>query len=123
MKKIALATNGSTISVWGSGNQSRSFLHVKDACNAIEKLINYQYNPPEVIQISSLHSTSIKTLAEKCVQISNKSIKINFDTNKPTGDYGRAADLTLLKEVFNWVPSIALEEGLSELYRWISDEL
>ncbi len=110
------------MNVWGSGEQGRAFIHVNDIVDALvlalEKGWGHGY-----IQIGPSHCTSIKEIAHKIIEISDKDITPFFDTSKPEGDKARCADYTKAKEVLGWQPKCSLDEGLRECYTWIDKQI
>ncbi len=108
--------------VWGSGLQSRAFLHVDDIVEAfllaLEKGWGHGY-----IQIGPDYCTSIKEIAEKVVEESGKNIDIFYDTTKPEGDKARFADYSKAKRVLGWSPTVDLASGLKESYQWIEKSI
>lgn len=108
--------------VWGSGQQSRAFIHVSDIIEAfilaLDKGWGHGY-----IQIGPDYCTTIKEIAEKIVNISNKDIQPFYDISKPEGDKARFADYSKAKNILGWSPKISLEESLLESYNWIKNEI
>lgn len=100
--------------IWGSGNQTRAFLHARDAALGM-KLIVEKATTPDPINIGHDEEVSIRNLAEKIIEISGSKAALEFDTSKPDGYPRRGADPTRLREVTGWVPSTSLEEGLKEM--------
>jgi len=87
----AIRFPGEDFIVWGSGKQSRAFIHVDDIVNSL--ILGLQNGLGKgYIQIGPDYSTSIAELASLIVKISGKNIKIVFDTSKPEGDKARAAN-------------------------------
>ena len=105
--------------IWGSGNQSRAFIHVNDVADGILLALKKGLGHSE-IQLGPSYATSIREVAELVVKISGKNIPIKFDTSKPEGDKARCADYSKAKTILGWEPSTSLEEGISELYAWVS---
>lgn len=103
--------------IWGDGSQSRSFIYVSDAVDALlvaaEKGINQ--GP---IQIGTDKKTTIEEIADKVIEISGKDIMKEHDLTKPVGDFGRAGDCSKAKKILKWEPKVSLEEGLTETYEW-----
>ncbi|MFA5079993.1 MAG: NAD-dependent dehydratase, partial [Dehalococcoidia bacterium] len=64
---------------------------------------------------------TIDELAGITIRISGKNIQIKHDLSRPQGVRGRNADLTLVKKVLNWEPSISLEEGMKRTYDWAKE--
>ncbi len=108
--------------VWGSGQQGRAFVHVNDVVDALVLAMEKGLGKG-LIQIGPDVCTSIKDIAETIVEISDKPIKIQYDTTKPEGDRGRCADYTRAKEILEWRPNTNLHSGLAELYKWISERI
>jgi len=99
--------------VWGSGNQTRSFLHVRDAATGM-MLIAERASTPDPINIGIDVEISIRALIDLIVKLSGRTPRLTFDTSKPDGYARRCADPTRLRAVTGWVPSTPLEEGLKE---------
>jgi len=114
--------NGEKLVVWGSGQQGRAFIYVADIVNAFVKAIKAEEKLPPIIQIGPDYCTSIKELAETIIEISGKSVEIDFDLTKPEGDRGRYADYSLAQSVLGWEPKHLLKEGLALTYKWIKKE-
>lgn len=118
INRIINAEDGDHIKVWGTGEQGRAFVHVDDVVKALCLALNNSDLPSE-IQIGPSTCTSIKELVENLITISGKELYIDFDTTKPEGDKGRAADYTRAKNFLGWEPSVNLSDGLSRTYKWI----
>jgi nucleoside-diphosphate-sugar epimerase len=65
---------------------------------------------------------SINELAAIIMSIAGKTLSVEH-VEGPEGVRGRNSDNTRLREVLGWEPSIDLEEGLAETYRWIEKQL
>lgn len=108
--------------VWGSGAQGRSFVHVRDAVDALALMMSKGLGNG-AIQIGTNYCTSIRQLAERIVEISGKRIDIQYDPTKPEGDKGRCGDCSKAEGILGWRPKVALEDGLAETYSWIEARL
>lgn len=100
--------------VWGSGNQTRAFLHARDVAKAMtlvaEKATSY-----DPINIGHESEVSIRCLAELILEITGSKAELKFDTLKPDGYPRRAADSTFLRQVIGWVPKTPLADGIKEM--------
>ena len=121
--KTLTQPSNESIVVWGSGKQSRAFIHVDDVCDAIIKTLDCNEKLPEFVQIGPDNPITIGDLAELIIQKSNISRKIDYDITKPTGDFGRGCSSDLAKSLLNWKPKIKIEEGIQNLVEWMSNEL
>ena len=106
------------IEIWGSGNQSRDFIYIKDAVRAMDMILNN--DKYDTVNVASGVETSIKTLAETLKKISGFKGKLWYNTNRPEGILNRSIDNSRLKEL-GWEPKYTLEEALTETYRWYYD--
>lgn len=100
--------------VWGSGNQTRSFIHGKDIargmCSLVEKRI---IDKP--VNIGSGREIPMLNLVAMMQNLAGTSKKVVCDTSKPEGATRKACDYTLLKQLTGFEPEISFEEGLEEI--------
>ena len=108
--------------VWGSGNQRRAFVHVSDVVDALELVLQKGMNKG-AIQIGPSESVSIKEIANQIIKISNKSIKVRYDIDRPEGDMDRAANWEKARKVLGWSPKIMMRDGLEDTYAWVTRKL
>jgi GDP-D-mannose 3',5'-epimerase len=117
----AIESTGS-IEVWGSGNQSRAFIHVRDVIDAII-LARDKGRGKGLIQIGPDFSLTIREIAEIIVKISGKDLRLSFDTSRPEGDFSRHADFSKAKSVLGWNPKVDITSGIMDMYTWILDRI
>jgi nucleoside-diphosphate-sugar epimerase len=120
-RKVALASDGDEIEVWGDGQQTRSYCFVTDCVGGIYRLMNSDFHEP--LNIGQDRLVTINELVRIVAKIARKRIRTRHDLTKPQGVRGRNADLTLMKTVLKWQPEISLEKGLELTYRWIEGQL
>lgn len=108
--------------IWGSGKQSRAFVHVKDVVNALILILEKGLSESP-IQIGPDFSTTIKDIAELIIRTSGKDIEIQYDLDKPEGDKGRCANYAKAKNILGWEPKVTFEIGLKEMYNWILQDI
>lgn len=119
-RKAAMAKDGDSIEIWGSGQQTRSFLYIDECLQGIEKLMASDYSGP--INIGSDELISINDLAKMVIEVSGKKLSIkNVPGN--VGVMGRNSDNTLIKDVLNWRPSQPLRSGIEKLYSWVNKQI
>ena len=119
-RKVAETPDGGSFEVWGDGQQTRSFLHVSECLEAIERLM--LSNVSEPINIGSAEMISINNLAQMVIDISGKTLSI---VNKPgpEGVRGRSSDNNLIYEKLGWKPSGDLIDGITPTYEWIKSQV
>jgi GDP-D-mannose 3',5'-epimerase len=120
-RKVALASDGGDIEVWGDGEQTRSFMYVDDCVEGMLRLMASDYREP--LNLGTDRLISINALVDLVGEIAGKRLVKRHDHTKPQGVRGRNSDNTRLAKVLGWEPSIALEAGLQTTYKWIENEL
>ncbi len=116
-RKVAESTDPGTITIWGDGEQTRSYCYIDDAVRGTIALMNSDFCKP--INIGSERLVSIRDLSDMIINISGKKIEKKYDLSAPQGVRGRNADITLARKVLGWEPRVDIEEGLSKTYGWI----
>jgi nucleoside-diphosphate-sugar epimerase len=120
-RKVALATDGDEIEVWGDGQQTRSYCYVSDCVEGIYRLMRSDHHEP--INLGQDRMVTVDELVEMVAILAGKTIKKRHDLTKPQGVRGRNADLTLMRSVLGWEPQVSLEQGLAATYSWIKEQL
>lgn len=119
-RKVAEATDGGSIEIWGDGLQTRSFLYIAECIEGVMKLVNSDFIGP--VNIGSEEMITINDLAHLVSKISGKNISIR-NIDGPTGVRGRNSDNKLIAEKLGWKPSGPLVAGLIKTYQWIADQV
>ena len=116
------SSNEIVLTLWGSGEVFREFLHVDDMAEAcIHVMQNVSANELYInlnqthINIGTGKDISIKNLAGIIKSIVGFKGLINWDTTKPDGTYKKQLDVSLLKGL-NWQYKIKLEEGIQQVF-------
>ena len=120
-RKVALATDGDEIEVWGDGQQTRSYCYVSDCVEGIYRLMHSDHHEP--INLGQDRMVTVDELVDMVATVAGKTIKKRHDLTKPQGVRGRNADLTLMRSVLGWEPQVSLEQGLAATYSWIKEQL
>jgi nucleoside-diphosphate-sugar epimerase len=109
------------IEIWGSGEQTRSFMYIDDCLYGTQRLLNSDFIEP--INIGSNELVSINQLVDIVEDIAGVKLKRNYNLSAPKGVNGRNSDNTLIQRVFGWQPATRLRDGIAKTYRWIYDEM
>ena len=130
-RKVAESKDGDVIEVWGTGQQTRSFLYVDECVEAVLRLMNSEFTGP--VNIGSEEMVTINQLAEMAIKISGKNLAIkNIDGEEfvekygfkcPLGVKGRNSDNRLYKEKIGWEVNQPLLVGLTKTYNWIQTKV
>ena len=121
-KVIEAKLSGSgQIEIWGDGNQTRSFMYIDDCVTGSRIILDSDETEP--LNLGSDRLVSINQLVDIVEAIGGVKLKRVYNLSAPKGVRGRNSDNTLIKERLQWAPSITLEDGLEQTYRWIYDQM
>ncbi len=113
------ALHDSEIHVFGTGNETRDYIHIKDVCHAIYLLISSKKTLPPEINIANGVQISVKTIVNEIKEALNCNKKIVFSEHNRTGDplYWQA-DITVLQQ-FGYKQTVSLKDGVKEYIEWL----
>ena len=110
----------SEIEIWGSGEQTRSFMYIDDCLKGIDLIM--ESDILEAINLGSSEAVTINRLVDLAEEIGGIRLKRKYDLSAPKGVNGRNSDNTRIQQLLNWEPNTALRDGLEKTYRWIYDQ-
>ena len=119
-RKVAMASNGGLIDVWGTGGQTRSFLFIDECVEGTVRLMRSDYNNP--VNIGSDEAITVNQLTKMIIDMSGKELTIN-NISGPVGVNGRNSDNNLIYKTLNWKPTQPLIIGIQATYNWISSRV
>jgi len=108
--------NKKEVTLWGTGEVYREFLHVDDMADACVFLMQ-KYKSSEIINIGTGQDLKIKELAQLIKKIVGFKGKIVWDKTKPNGTPKKQLNVSKLFKL-GWQPKISLEEGIASEYKW-----
>jgi GDP-D-mannose 3', 5'-epimerase len=108
------------IEIWGSGDQTRSFMYIDDCIKGIDMIS--RSNILEPINLGSSEAVTINQLVDIVENIAGLTLKRNYDLSAPKGVNGRNSDNTLIQRYLKWEPDTTLRAGLEKTYAWIYDQ-
>ena len=112
----AKINKNSSVTLWGTGNPLREFLHVNDLAKAcIHFMLSYNEKSP--VNIGTGKDISIYKLATEIKKIVGFEGEILWDKNKPDGTSRKLLDVTKAKQS-GWESSITLLDGIRMTYDW-----
>ena len=103
------------IEIWGSGEQTRSFMFIDDSLDGSIMLMESDFFEP--INIGSSDMVSINKLVDIVEQIAGVKLRRRYNLDAPKGVNGRNSDNTLILQQFNWEPSVPLADGMEKTTR------
>jgi nucleoside-diphosphate-sugar epimerase len=122
-RKVAEAVRDGkgSITIWGDGTATRSFLYVDDFVEGLIRIAESDYDQP--VNLGSEEVVSIKELADLVCEAAGVSLDYEYELDAPRGVQGRNSDNTLLKKVTGWEPPTSLVEGIPRLYDWVQQQV
>lgn len=124
VKMIVEALSNRNISIYGNGEQLRSFCWVGDVVDALIRLMN---RLPDVkiptVNIGSNHEITIRALAEKIIDLTASRSKIDHVRARDDDPRHKSPDITRAREMLGWQPSTTLDEGLRRTISYVEHEL
>ncbi|CAM1340819.1 UDP-glucuronic acid decarboxylase family protein [Tenacibaculum amylolyticum] len=121
---IVQALKGEDITIYGEGNQTRSFQYVDDLIEGMIRMMNTDDTVTGPINIGNPGEFSILNLAEKIIEITNSKSKLIFKPLPEDDPMQRKPDISLAKKTLNnWEPKVSLDEGLLKVIEYFKGEI
>ena len=111
---IVQALKNEPITIYGDGNQSRSFCYVSDLVEGIYKLLMKKESVDSPINLGNPNEFTIKQLAEAIIKITNSQSKLINNPLPQDDPKQRRPDISLASKLLNWQPTVQLEEGIGK---------
>lgn len=118
----AKETGDFNITIWGDGNQTRSFMYIDDCVLGIDMITHCDDLIAIPINLGSSYLVSINDLVTIIEAIADIKLERHYDLTAPKGVAGRNSDNTFIQEMLSWEPSIPLREGMAKTYKWIEEQ-
>ena len=118
---IMQALQNKPITIYGNGEQTRSFQYVSDLVDGLIKLMNSNYSYP--VNIGNPDEYSIKQFAVEIKRLVGSRSDIVHLPRTKDDPSKRKPDISLAKKVLNWSPQVSVDEGLKNTIHYFSDEL
>lgn len=107
---IVQSLNGEAITIYGRGDQTRSFCYVSDTVAALIRMMNQDHRGP--VNIGNPNETTVLHLAEMIRELTESKSALVFEHLPVDDPRRRCPDIKLAQKLLNWTPDIGLEEGL-----------
>ncbi len=120
---IVQALKGENITVYGNGEQTRSFQYVDDLIEGVIRLMNSREDFLGPVNIGNPGEFTIMELAEKVINMTGSKSKIIFEPLPEDDPLQRKPDISLAKEELKWEPKIPLDEGLKKTITYFDNLL
>lgn len=111
------------ITLFGDGQQTRSFCYVSDLIDGFVKLSQSQDSFQGPVNIGNPHEFTVLHLAETIKKLTNSKSKITFVDLPQDDPRQRRPDITLAKNELGWEPIVNVEEGLKRTISYFEERL
>ncbi|MDF1513703.1 MAG: NAD-dependent epimerase/dehydratase family protein [Anaerolineae bacterium] len=115
-------TGDLNITIWGDGNQTRSFMYIDDCVQGIDMITHCDELIATPINLGSSFLVSINELVSIIEDIAGVKLERHYDLSAPKGVAGRNSDNTFIQQVLGWEPDLPLRAGMERTYRWIEEQ-
>ncbi len=113
---IGQALRGEDLTVFGDGNQTRSFCYMDDLIEGIYRLLLSDYVYP--VNIGNPNEITIKDFAEEILALTGANQKVIYKPLPKDDPKQRQPDITKARELLNWEPKVDRKEGLEKTYAY-----
>ena len=118
---IIQALKGEPLSIYGKGDQTRSFCYVDDLIEGMIRLMNSDFSQP--INIGNPDEYSIKEIAELIIKKINPELKLIYKDLPKDDPLKRKPQIKLAELHLDWKPNISLSEGLNKTIEFFRNSL
>jgi UDP-glucuronate decarboxylase len=117
---IVQALKGEDITIYGDGQQTRSFCYVDDLVEAMIRMMNSPTDFTGPVNIGNPGEFTMLELAEKVIQLTGAKSRLVFKPLPSDDPRQRQPDISLARSRLDWEPKVGLEDGLKETIAYFS---
>jgi len=118
---IMQALRGEPLTVYGEGQQTRSFQYVDDLVAGLNKLLHANYHLP--VNIGNPNEMTVLEFAKKIIELTGSRSTIIFKPLPEDDPQVRQPDISKAKELLGWEPKVNLELGLQKTIEYFRSKL
>lgn len=118
---IIQALKNKNLSIYGLGNQTRSFCFVDDLIDGIIRFMENTKSFTGPLNLGNNYEMSIKDIAQKIIILSNSKSSISYTEALSDDPMQRKPDLTQAKKVINWNPQTSIDQGLLSTIKYFKN--
>ena len=117
---IVQALKGEDISVYGKGEQTRSFCFISDMISGLVAMMN-QKGLVGPVNLGNPNEFTILSLASQIIELTGSESRVIFKSLPSDDPTRRQPDISLAKTKLGWAPKVELEEGLTKTIRYFQE--
>ncbi len=118
---IIQALRNESITIYGDGNQTRSFCYVDDLVEGITRLMNTDKNATDPVNLGNPVEVSIAELANRIIDLTGSRSKLVFQPLPQDDPKQRCPDISRAKKLLGWKPTVDLDQGLTRTIAYFDD--
>ncbi len=118
---MSQALAGEDVTIFGSGQQTRSFCYVTDLVDGIIRLLNSDLNDP--VNIGNPQEMTIEEIARLIIRLIGSNSKIVYRPLPEDDPKVRQPDITRARTLLGWEPKVPLEEGLTKTLEYFRKKI
>jgi dTDP-glucose 4,6-dehydratase len=118
---IMQALKGEPLTVYGQGQQTRSFQYIDDLVDGINKLLEVDHHLP--VNIGNPHEMTVLEFAERIIKLTGSQSPIVYKPLPEDDPQVRQPDITKARQILKWEPKVELEEGLAKTIDYFRSRL
>ena len=119
---VVQALRGEPLTLYGEGNQTRSFCYVDDLIEGLMRLMNHDglYQP---VNLGNPVEFTIKQLGEEVAKIVGTDVEFKYLPLPDDDPRQRQPDITTAKTILGWMPKVPLREGLEKTIQYFRQRI
>ena len=118
---IMQALKGEPLTVYGQGQQTRSFQYIDDLVAGIQRLLQADHHLP--VNIGNPHEMTVLEFAKKIIELTDSKSSIVYKPLPEDDPQVRQPDISKAKKILGWEPQVELEEGLGKTIEYFRGRL
>jgi len=118
---ITQALQGKDLTVYGDGEQTRSFCYVSDLVRGLERVMDVNNHEHDVFNLGQENERTIRQLANVIIKRVDSSSGITFEPLPEDDPSRRKPDISRAKSELGWEPNISVHQGLERTIRWFEE--
>jgi len=120
---IVQALKGEDITIYGTGQQTRSFCYVDDLIEALLRMMETGPDLPGPVNIGNPREFTMLELAERVLALTSSTSRLVFQPLPEDDPKQRQPDITLARDRLGWEPKVSLDDGLKETIAYFRREI
>lgn len=118
---ITQALKGQNLTVYGKGQQTRSFQYIDDLVDGIHRLLQADYHLP--VNLGNPHEMTVMDFAKKILDLTHSRSSIVFEPLPEDDPQVRQPDISKARELLGWVPQVSLDIGLTKTIQYFQGQI